>query len=176
MTSEHSNNVYDIIERLKIATHARNDAELARLLGVGASRISMWKKRGVIDLMLINQKFDHINTAWLLRGTGEMMLDGPAPAAMGLTVKRPQLVGESQESVRYEQNPTWNMPAIGPLMTPEKIKEGDTLIIDPAILPDENDFVLVKTPDGPAIKRFDGDETPIGVVVRLIREHRILRQ
>ncbi|NTV01495.1 MAG: hypothetical protein HGB04_01730 [Chlorobiaceae bacterium] len=174
MSNKKLENVSDIIERLKKATNSCNDAELARLLGIGSSRIPMWKKRGVIDMLLVAQKCERVSTDWLLTGEGEM-----------LSVKQP-LNGREEEIKRkfkveddegyYRGGNVYMVPAIGPLQTPEKIKDGDVLFIDPQATPEDGDFVLVKTPEGPKIERYQPGEPIVGVLVKLIRERSILRQ
>ena len=174
MSNKKLENVSDIIERLKKATNSRNDAELARLLGIGSSRIPMWKKRGVIDMLLIAQKCERVSPEWLLTGDGEM-LSGKQPLNEAeRPVKQPLKVEEAKNE--YRMDGPYLMPAIGPQMTPECIKEGDRLLIDPTATPEAGDFVLVNTPGGPSIEKFSQGKPSIGVVVKLLRERTILRQ
>jgi hypothetical protein len=179
-------NVGDIIERLKIITKSRNDAELARLLGVGSSRIPTWKKRGVIDMLLIAQKCEGINTGWLLTGEGEMMIgkrplnaaETPGEQPENVIDRLKRSVVEDERGV-YRQGGPYKTPAIGPLMTPEKIKEGDVLFIDPTEQPVEGDFIMVKTDSGPKIQKYrpeDPQEAFVGVVLKVVRERIILQQ
>ena len=76
----------------------------------------------------------------------------------------------------YRSGPAYLVPAIGPLQTPEKIKEGDVLGIEPDATPEDGDFVLVKTDVGPQIKRWTPGEPIIGVVTLLTRRRETLRQ
>lgn len=190
MSSKKVTNVLEVIERLKKASGCSNDAALARLLGVGGSRISMWKKRGVIDLMLIVQKIEQINTDWLLNGTGEM-LEGKTGGKQaenerstagkddGGEVSILHLLPERllQALNDYEKrSDVYMMPALGPQMTPEKIKEGDILLIDPKQEAVEGDWILISTDTGPSIQRYNPSATSLGVVIKLIREPAILRR
>lgn len=62
----------DILERIKICKNLRNDADLARFLGISPATLSNWKSRGSIDYDLVFSKCEHINLDWLLAGRGEM--------------------------------------------------------------------------------------------------------
>ena len=174
MSNKKLENVSDIIERLKIATNSRNDAALARLLGIGSSRIPMWKKRGVVDMLLIAQKCERVSPEWLLTGEGEMM-SGKQPLN-GRTEEIKRRFKVEDDEGYYRSGPAYLVPAIGPLQTPEKIKEGDVLGIEPDATPEEGDFVLVKTDVGPQIKRWTPGEPIIGVVTLLTRRRETLRQ
>ena len=176
MPSKKVTNVLDVIERLKKASGCSNDAALAKLLGVGGSRISMWKKRGVIDLMLIVQKIERINTDWLLNGAGEMMMQGESsvnqPENSRSTAVH-QAVNEG--GIEYRGSDDGNLRsviAIGSKMTPDKIAENDFLIIDLALDPKPGDMVLRKSQDAPEIAEYrTGDPRPIGVVIKLVRTY-----
>lgn len=77
----------------------------------------------------------------------------------------------------YEKrSDVYMMPALGPQMTPEKIKEGDVLLIDPKQEAVEGDWILVSTDTGPSIQRYNPSATSLGVVIKLIREPAILRR
>lgn len=114
------------------------------------------------------------NTDWVLTGEGEM-----------LSGKRP-LNGREEEIKRrfnveddegyYREGNAYMVPAIGPLQTPEKIKEGDVLFIDPNATPEDGDFVLVKVPEGPKIERYTPGEPIVGVLVKVVRERSVIRQ
>lgn len=77
----------------------------------------------------------------------------------------------------YEKrSDVYMMPALGPQMTPEKIKEGDILLIDPKQEAVEGDWILISTDTGPSIQRYNPSATSLGVVIKLIREPAILRR
>lgn len=114
------------------------------------------------------------NTSWLLTGNGEMMVGKPPLNGRGEEIKRRFKV-EDDEGY-YREGNAYMVPAIGPLQTPEKIKEGDVLFIDPNATPEEGDFVLTKTESGPKIDRWQPGEPIIGVLVKVIRERPIIRQ
>lgn len=114
------------------------------------------------------------NTSWVLTGKGEM-LSGKQPLnADGEPVQ--QLLNVEETKAEYRMDGPYLMPAIGPQMTPEHIKEGDRLLIDPKATPEAGDFILTHTPGGPAIEKFSPGKPLIGVVVKLLRERPILRQ
>jgi phage repressor protein C with HTH and peptisase S24 domain len=114
------------------------------------------------------------NSSWILTGKGEM-LSGKQPLnSREDEIKRTFKVED--ESGYYRSGSAYMVPAIGPLQTPEKIKEGDVLFIDPQATPEDGDFVLVKTPEGPKIDRYKTGEAIVGVLVKLIRERSIIRQ
>lgn len=54
--------------RIKKAAGVTTDKELADLLGLNKSALSMWKKREKVDYDLLFTKFEHINYHWLLTG------------------------------------------------------------------------------------------------------------
>ncbi len=114
------------------------------------------------------------NTSWLLTGEGEMM-SGQHPLNSHIEeIKRQFKVDEEQGY--YREGKTYMVPAIGPMQTPEKIKEGDVLFIDPNATPEDGDFVLVKVPEGPKIERYTPGEPIVGVLVKVVRERAIIRQ
>ncbi|MCE1273982.1 MAG: phage repressor protein CI [Chlorobiales bacterium] len=176
MSSKKLENVSDVIERLKAATNSRNDADLARLLGIGSSRIPMWKKRGMIDMLLIAQKCEQINHEWLLTGKGEMLSTDKTQDKGRLNPVQQQV---NEEKGKYiEDGLKLAFHAIGRRMTPDHIVEGDFLIFDKTATPDQGDYVLVKIDDdGPGIVKWrPGDPPPIGVLVKLVREREVLRK
>lgn len=73
MSSKELHNVKEILQRLKVITNANTDTELASMLGVNQSTISVWKMRNSIDYDLIFTKCNNndINLHWLLTGEGE---------------------------------------------------------------------------------------------------------
>lgn len=62
----------NILERIKICKNLKNDADLARFLGISPATLSNWKSRGSIDYDLVFSKCEHVNLDWLLAGRGEM--------------------------------------------------------------------------------------------------------
>ena len=173
MSREKLNNVSDIIERLKMFTQSSNDATLSRFLGVGTSRIPMWKKRGVIDLLLITQKCEGINTDWLLTGEGEMF-EGKTDEKQGEKQCSEAVQQEKQvQEIWTKEKDRLSMYAWGSRMTPDSIEEDDFLIVDTTIEPKKGDYVYRKGEDGPEIVRYqEGDAVPIGVLIGLKREYR----
>lgn len=88
---------------------------------------------------------DGLNVQWLLTGEGGMF------ANSNLLV----------------------VTAAGAKMTPDCIKEGDSLFIDVGLSPEPGDYVLKGTEGAPAIaEHTHGDSKPIGVVVELRRKFR----
>lgn len=73
MSREKFHNVKKILERFKLITNTKTDTELANLLGIKQSTISVWKMRNSIDYELIFTKCNNlnINLHWLLTGEGE---------------------------------------------------------------------------------------------------------
>lgn len=63
-------NTDNILNRMKEVLHARNDAELARFLGVEASTIATWKRRETIPWEMCSRLYEEHGTDlnWLLYG------------------------------------------------------------------------------------------------------------
>ena len=178
MSSKKIKNVLDVLERLKKGAGYPTDASLARALGVGNSRISMWKKRGVIDLLLLSQKFEGLNIDWLLTGEGKMFGEKRSSKQKNSIIQLPghaKLTELEEESRQYSPAVTGTgrykpIMAIGSKMTPENIQDGDIIYIDTEMTPQEGDYVLRKAEDAPEIARYKtGDPQPIGVIIKLIR-------
>jgi hypothetical protein len=115
-------------------------------------------------------KNDGVNIDWLLTGEGEMYGD-----AVG--EKKPYSPGIQQTFTVNEmpvESLLFKMPAIGPNMTPDKIEEGDTLIIDREKTPIDGDYVLIGSQEGPIIRKWKPGEQILGVVITLVRDHVVL--
>ena len=123
---------------------------------------------------IINLIGKGLNPDWARNGEGEM-LSGKQPLN-GRTEEIKRRFKVEDDEGYYRSGPAYLVPAIGPLQTPEKIKEGDVLGIEPDATPEEGDFVLVKTDAGPQIKRWTPGEPIIGVVTLLTRRRETLRQ
>jgi transcriptional regulator with XRE-family HTH domain len=149
-------------------------AAMAEACGVLPQNINRYLTgRSDPSKIIINLISSGLNPDWARSGTGSMIKDHfNSPVS---SVKRQLKVEESLDNYYREGDP-YMIPAIGPLMTPEKIKEGDVLIINPKATPEDGDFVLVKTDAGPKIDRYQEGEAIVGVVVKIIRERSILRQ
>ena len=61
-----------ILTRIKKAYHLETDAEVAKLLDIKPSTLSMQKNRGKLDLVRIINKCSDLNKNWLLDGEGPM--------------------------------------------------------------------------------------------------------
>jgi hypothetical protein len=61
-----------IINRLKIAFSAKNDADIAKKLHISPQSLSNWKKRKTIDWKSVFTYCEHVNLNWLLTGEGAM--------------------------------------------------------------------------------------------------------
>lgn len=173
MSSEKLKNVLDIIERLKIASKSSSDAALARYLGVSNSRVSMWKKRGVIDLLLISQKFERISSRWLLSGEGVMFEDDDRSSysnACKTAVNEPFKGTLNEGEALYRIPPEGMTKALGKAMCVDGIQEGDIIILDQDNEPQEGSLVLRIKNDIPTIERFHaGDPKPYAICNRLMR-------
>jgi hypothetical protein len=64
--------VNQILARIKKAYHLETDAEVAKLLGIKPSTLSMQKNRGKLDIVRIINKCSDLNKNWLLDGEGPM--------------------------------------------------------------------------------------------------------
>lgn len=128
-----------------------------------------------------------LNPDWANTGQGEMVMAEKQPENGRSTpgkddggeVSILHLLPERllQALKDYEKrSDIYMMPALGPQMTPEKIKEGDVLLIDPKQEAVEGDWILVSTDTGPSIQRYNPSATSLGVVIKLIREPAILRR
>ena len=62
-----------ILNRIKKAHNLKNDAMLAKFLGIKPSTLSGWYSRNTIDFDLMFEKCKQINFDWLLTGRGEMI-------------------------------------------------------------------------------------------------------
>jgi len=71
MSIVNSQDVENLLERVKKFHNLRTDTQLAKFLGVGSSAISGWKKRVSPDMRLIISKCHGINYHWLITGEGE---------------------------------------------------------------------------------------------------------
>lgn len=63
-----------LLNRVKTALHAKNDAELAELLKIHRSTLSGWRNRNTADLFSILKICNEagVNLQWLLTGVGKM--------------------------------------------------------------------------------------------------------
>lgn len=64
-----------ILTRIKKAYHLETDAEVAKLLDIKPSTLSMQKNRGKLDLVRIINKCSDLNKNWLLDGEGPTWRD-----------------------------------------------------------------------------------------------------
>ena len=62
-----------ILSRIKKAYNLKNDAMLAKFLGIKPSTLSGWYSRNTIDFDLMFEKCKQINFDWLLTGRGEIL-------------------------------------------------------------------------------------------------------
>jgi transcriptional regulator with XRE-family HTH domain len=139
------------------------------------SEIEKGKKTpGAQVILSLKRSFPEVQLDFIA-GEGEMMSDKQPFNDRKTEIKRNFKVEDGTENY-YRAGGPYMIPAIGPLMTPEKIKEGDVLIIDTRISPGEGDFVLIRTQEGPKIEKYQPGSEIFGVVIKLIREHAILRQ
>lgn len=65
-----------ILARIKKAYHLETDAEVAKLLDIKPSTLSMQKNRGKFDLARIIEKCSDLNKNWLLDGEGPVWREG----------------------------------------------------------------------------------------------------
>lgn len=63
-------NYTDVLERFKTAKNLRNDAELARHLGVSTAVISNWKARNTVNHDLLIEKAGDTSLSWLFLNIG----------------------------------------------------------------------------------------------------------
>lgn len=75
MSTEKTLDVKNIVERAKQVIGIKTDAELANLMNISSSAVSMWKIRGNIDLPSIITLCEKVNMDWLIFGRGEMYSD-----------------------------------------------------------------------------------------------------
>lgn len=68
MSIEESQNVNDILNRIKAAYQLHSDVELAKLLGKAPSTISTWRRRGSVDYGLIFAICQDLNANYILYG------------------------------------------------------------------------------------------------------------
>jgi transcriptional regulator with XRE-family HTH domain len=117
----------------------------------------------------------------LKRNFPEIDLDFLVDNEVKSPIKQPEnsrsTPGQQDESLRgfyrLEDGTRRAIDAIGSRMTPDSIVEGDLLIIEKSIEPEEGDYVLVKVDDAPAIVKWkDGDPPPIGVLIKLTRNYK----
>ncbi len=169
-----SQKVNKIIDRLKKGLAIKTDSALAKHLGVKPNTISAWKSRDSINYDLIFAKCDDLRKDWLLTGEGEMFNSNAAEKKAENRRPAPvQLVFEEGIPYKGVRDQHRGMIAIGSRMTPDKIEEGDFLVIDVELDPEQGDYVLRKAQDAPEIVRYNsGDPVPIGVVVKLVRTYR----
>lgn len=173
-------NVIEVLERLKKATNCSTDAALARYLGVGSSRIPMWKKREMVDLLLISQKCEGVNTGWLLTGEGEMFSseehsDPQCTHKNGPETPNKQPISAilSEDQARYAFPPDNITKAMGKAMCKHGIQEGDLLILDTNKKARPGDLVITTQNGYPETTRWTAaDPPPYAIIQRLIRNCR----
>lgn len=169
-------NVNTVLSRLKQYANVSSDAELARKLEVGRSRVYMWRQRSVIDFTLVAQKFGHLNTNWALTGEGSMYSDKQALKDYETGLERVQndnTTGLLREGSPAYQWPPQNgiTPAIGTAMCKEGILEGDILYYDDKREPKEGDLVLTDKDGYPAVEHYKPGDAPIyGILTRFQRK------
>jgi len=61
-----------IIDRAKLALNLQTDSELAKILNIKPSAISMWRHRDSIDLISLLNLCQHVTSDWLIYGKGEI--------------------------------------------------------------------------------------------------------
>jgi hypothetical protein len=69
-----------VINRLKTLLGLKTDAELALVLGMTKSGVSVWRKRNTYGIIRIHEKFPGLNLNWLLSGVGEPGVPPPTPS------------------------------------------------------------------------------------------------
>ena len=72
---EITQNVGDILDRVKIAYGIKTDAGLARFLEISVSTPSNWRSRDSLDFKLIFTKCRDLNFNWLIKGEGEPRIE-----------------------------------------------------------------------------------------------------
>jgi transcriptional regulator with XRE-family HTH domain len=75
MSRKKSLDVNKIIDRAKLVLGFKTDYQLADALNIKPTAISMWKRRGNIDLKSIITICEDVSTDWLLYGKGDMNPD-----------------------------------------------------------------------------------------------------
>lgn len=62
-----------IFSEIKNHYKIKNDAELARFLGIASTTLASWYKRNSFDLHLVYSKCEEIDGNWLLSGKGNII-------------------------------------------------------------------------------------------------------
>jgi len=164
----------DITKRLLhfVSTKKWSKSDFARVCGIHRQNVDRYLS-GQSDPSKIAIKLitEGLNLDWLLTGEGEMMGNktGVEQSQSGRSTPVQQI---NDDTIQYQAKTgtLLSFIAIGRSMTPDKIQEGDYIIIDTQLEPKPGDYVLKKTPEGPEIiKHKQGDPSPIGVLVKLVR-------
>lgn len=182
-----------ITERLNMFIREKgwSKSDFSRAIGAHRQNIDRYLKGDSDPSKIVIKLITHgLNTDWLLTGEGEMMSGKPAEkqpvyrstpgkegggAEVSILDLLPERLLQALKDYEKREN-VYMMPALGPQMTPEKIKEGDVLLIDPKQDAVEGDWILVSTETGPSIQRYSPSATSLGVVLKLVREIEILRR
>lgn len=86
-----------LLKRLKEALQVRNQAEVAKLLGVSEAEVASWNRRGDIPASVLLQvgRFSNASINWLLTGAGPKILRSPAAPELSSPASEPEETSEA---------------------------------------------------------------------------------
>lgn len=148
--------VIHVFERLKAAMQLKNDAALARVLGVKPSKLSVWKLRNYIPYKILTTYCSHnnLNLDWIIHGEGQITNKNLNPPFLprstypvlrrvppGFPKNIPQ---EVIEYIRFPGEPKdpYALVVKCECLSPV-IKNGDLVVFDPEAEVRNGDIVLV---------------------------------
>lgn len=167
--------------RLLEATSTKNDAALAKVLGIQPQAINGARKRKIVPGIWIEKIAEEFNVTadWLLFGRGPMRPDDKQNDPIQIPTREPlntlppvpqlQVVGLAACGLAGWYNPSplaitvpypygppegiFPVIAIGESMIPDGIKQGFLLFCDRKLTPLEEDVVFVEKKDGDGVRQ-----------------------
>lgn len=164
-----------LYEAARILRGVEGQSAVARLLNASPQTVKNWESRGISkDGMITAQEVFGCSSTWLKSGTGEMVAESAEQQTVNVTrvpmgTRRiplissvqagamteaidPYALGDAAEWMLTDLDLSQNAFALrikGDSMLPE-FREGDTVIIDPAVAPLPGDYVVAKNGENEA--------------------------